>query len=92
MNLLQQDKQRKQAVTDLLRQTAGYFQKYGNQENAIAMEKLATDTENGKFAITVVGEFSAGKSTFLNALMKDRYLPSYSKETTATVNFLRSVK
>lgn len=92
MNLLQQDKQRKQAVTALLRQTAEYYQKYGNQENGIAMEKLATDTENGKFAITVVGEFSAGKSTFLNALMKDRYLPSFSKETTATVNFLRSVK
>jgi GTPase SAR1 family protein len=92
MNLLQQDKQRKQAVTALLRQTAEYYKKYGNQENSIAMEKLASDTANGKFAITVVGEFSAGKSTFLNALMKDRYLPSFSKETTATVNFLRSIK
>lgn len=41
------------------------------------------------FSIVVVGEFSAGKSTLLNALMGKRILPSFSNETTATVNFLR---
>ena len=41
------------------------------------------------FSIVTVGEFSAGKSTFLNALMHKAVLPSFSTETTATVNFLR---
>ena len=42
-----------------------------------------------EFSIVIVGEFSVGKSTFLNALMGEKILPSYSDETTATVTFLR---
>lgn len=45
--------------------------------------------EDGEFSIAVVGEFSAGKSTLLNALMGEKILPSFTDETTATVNFLR---
>lgn len=45
--------------------------------------------EEGEFSIAVVGEFSAGKSTLLNALMGEKILPSFTDETTATVNFLR---
>ena len=36
-----------------------------------------------------MGEFSSGKSTLLNALMGDKLLPSFSNETTATINFLK---
>lgn len=39
--------------------------------------------EKDEFSIVLVGEFSAGKSTFLNALMGERLLPSFSSETTA---------
>lgn len=55
-------------------------------------EMIAAQRENiekGEFSIAVVGEFSAGKSTFLNALMGEKILPSFTKETTATINFLR---
>lgn len=45
--------------------------------------------ESGEFSIAVVGEFSAGKSTLLNALMGEKILPSFTDETTATVNYLR---
>ena len=45
--------------------------------------------EKDEFSIVLVGEFSAGKSTFLNALMGERLLPSFSSETTATINYLR---
>ena len=47
------------------------------------------ELEEGEFSIAVVGEFSAGKSTLLNALMGEKILPSFTDETTATVNFLR---
>lgn len=93
MNHLAENNQRKQKVIDLLRETADYYKKCTDDDSkANTFSKLADATEKGKFAITVVGEFSAGKSTFLNALMLDRYLPSFTKETTATVNYLRSVK
>ena len=92
MDLLKQDQERKKAVMALLESTASYYDGLQESDKAEAFRKLKEDTANGKFSITVVGEFSAGKSTFLNALMKERYLPSFQEETTATVNFLRSVK
>ncbi|MEQ8198512.1 MAG: dynamin family protein, partial [Clostridiaceae bacterium] len=45
--------------------------------------------EDDEFSIVLVGEFSAGKSTFLNALIGERLLPSFTNETTATINYLR---
>lgn len=62
------------------------------QPVVLDLSDLKDITEKGNFSIVVVGEFSAGKSTFLNALMGQRFLPSESNETTATINCLRSVK
>ncbi|GHV50211.1 hypothetical protein FACS1894216_01980 [Synergistales bacterium] len=56
---------------------------------AEAFAKLIDDVKSGEYSIVLVGEFSAGKSTLLNALMRKRMLPSFNGETTATVNFLR---
>ncbi|WP_423798210.1 dynamin family protein [Neobacillus sp. SAB-20_R2A] len=42
--------------------------------------------------ITVVGEFSSGKSTFLNALIGMDVLPHAVSETTATVTYIHNVK
>lgn len=80
--------ERKKQVLQLL-ETATNFYKEDVQEKAGVFSKLYSDLENGEFSIVVVGEFSAGKSTLLNALMGNRILPSFSNETTATVNFLR---
>ncbi|CAG9606579.1 dynamin family protein [Pseudoneobacillus rhizosphaerae] len=44
-----------------------------------------------EFRITIVGEFSAGKSTFLNALMGEDVLPHALRETTASVTYIRNV-
>lgn len=46
---------------------------------------------NNRFEIVVVGEFSTGKSTFINALLQREILPSKVTPTTATVNFIRSI-
>lgn len=80
---------RKSQVLELLDTARNYYLQEENSENAEIFTKLYNDLENGEFSIVIVGEFSAGKSTLLNALMGNRILPSFSNETTATVNFLR---
>ena len=54
-----------------------------------------TDTEfeleNNEFRITIVGEFSSGKSTFLNAIIGQDILPRGVNETTATVTYIHNV-
>ena len=82
--------ERKGEILSLLDKTIEFYEKEEEMEkNKNVFEKLKQDLENGEFSIVVVGEFSAGKSTLLNALMKKRILPSFTNETTATVNFLR---
>lgn len=80
--------ERKNQVLDLLNEAAEYY-KNNDNEKVQVFEKLSEDLKNGEFNIVVVGEFSSGKSTLLNALMRKRILPSFTSETTATVNFLR---
>lgn len=88
-NYLQEYKERKQTVVDYINSTIDIVIKQGENESADNLKKLADNVEKGLFSIVLVGEFSAGKSTFLNALMGMRILPSFTSETTATVNFLR---
>lgn len=49
------------------------------------------ELETKEFRITVVGEFSSGKSTFLNALIGMDVLPHGVKETTAAVTYIHNV-
>ena len=81
----------KQSVIDLLDLVIDFYNNYSDSEKLSALESIKSSVENGTFSITVIGQFSAGKSTFLNALMGEKYLPSYTSETTATINFLESV-
>lgn len=81
--------ERKNKVLNLLGDTIEYLSQHENQENADSLLELKKNIENNLFSIVLIGEFSAGKSTFLNALMRKKILPSFSDETTATVNFLR---
>ena len=63
--------ERKGEILSLLDKTIGFYEKEeGMEKNKDVFEKLKQDLENGEFSIVVVGEFSAGKSTLLNALMK----------------------
>lgn len=80
--------ERKKQVLELLKKAEDFYNE-DDQEKAGIFAKLYSDLENGEFSIVVVGEFSAGKSTLLNALMGNKILPSFTNETTATVNFLR---
>lgn len=83
--------ERKANVLDLLKKAIQFYTNLNDEEKTSSLIDLASSVQNGKFSIVVVGQFSAGKSTFLNALMGEKYLPSFTTETTATINFLRSV-
>lgn len=90
MNLhLEQHKKRKETLLALLDRAKNYFTSIDEEQKASSVAQFTKALEEGDFSIVVVGEFSAGKSTFLNALMGDRYLPSFTSETTATINFLK---
>ncbi len=79
---------RKQNVIQCLLDAENFLKdEYPEKADKLAVQR--NNLEKGEFSISVVGEFSAGKSTFLNALMRERILPSFTKETTATINFLR---
>ena len=81
--------QRKENVLVFLDNSIQQLRNWEQLEEAVPLEKLRDNVAKGLFSIVLVGEFSAGKSTFLNAMMHKRILPSFSGETTATVNFLR---
>ena len=51
----------------------------------LILDKLKSDN----FKVLVVGEFSTGKSTFLNAILKQSILPTDVSETTATINIIK---
>lgn len=83
--------ERKNEILDLFSETIKFCLEIGNDNEKYILEERKRELEEDNFTIVVVGEFSAGKSTFLNSLMGERLLPALTKETTATVNFLRHI-
>ena len=80
----------KEDVVALLTESYEFYISQGMEKLAKSLQDNIDVILSGEFEVVVVGEFSSGKSTFLNALMREKYLPSYTKETTATINYLRN--
>lgn len=55
------------------------------------LEGLLQDLDDNEYRITVLGEFSSGKSTFLNAIIGQDILPHGVEETTAAVTYIHNV-
>lgn len=81
--------QKKNQVLALLKETQDFYQQDDNKKRAQVFAELGEKLRKGSFSIVIVGEFSTGKSTLLNALMGRKLLPAFTNEATATVNFLR---
>lgn len=56
--------------------------------NVKKLEDLLIYISENDFNLIVVGEFSRGKSMFVNAIIGRKLLPSSSNPTTATLNFI----
>lgn len=67
--------ERKEKIISLLQDTSDYLRESDKVADAESMLKLKEDVEKNLFSVVLVGEFSVGKSTFLNALMHRRILP-----------------
>lgn len=65
----QEFKNNKEEIIRLLEKSMKFCLSIEKTQTAEIFNKAIIDLENGEFSIVVVGEFSAGKSTFLNALM-----------------------
>ncbi len=81
--------EKKKAILKCLNEAEKFFTENNYVHGADVIADSINKLESGEFTIAVVGEFSSGKSTLLNALMGEKILPSFTDETTATVNFLR---
>ena len=55
-------------------------------------DDLVSRIQNNEFRITIVGEFSSGKSTLIDALIGKDILPHSTSETTATLTYIHSVE
>jgi GTPase Era involved in 16S rRNA processing len=55
------------------------------------LNAILDDFNSNEYRITVLGEFSSGKSTFLNAMIGRDILPHGVEETTATVTYIHNV-
>lgn len=53
------------------------------------LENLAQLVEQDTFKVLIVGQFSRGKSTLINALLGQEVLPAYATETTAIVTTVK---
>ncbi|MGK7378217.1 dynamin family protein [Planococcus sp. 1R117A] len=63
----------------------------GFTETAEYLKRKAGRLQNQEFTIALFGAFSAGKSSFSNALMGETVLPVSPNPTTATINRIRPV-
>lgn len=88
---LAQYEEKKVETNLLLNDILKFYNSNGYVAEATIIGDFIEMLNKEEFSIVIVGEFSVGKSTFLNALMGEKILPSYSDETTATVTFLRHV-
>lgn len=74
-------------TADMLRRSAQVIQDIpGLAGSACAMEQRAERLEKNRFTVALFGAFSAGKSSFANALMGDLILPVSPNPTTAAIN------
>lgn len=55
-------------------------------------ESINERIDHNEFRITIVGEFSSGKSTLLNALIGRDILPHSQSETTATLTYIHNIE
>lgn len=76
-------------LLDTLREIATEFRTLGNERAAKAIESVYTRGTRNRFSVAVVGEFSRGKSTFINRLLGREILPVGDLPTTALLTRIR---
>lgn len=73
-------------LADLLSQ---FNFKHKEVETSINVLKIIKESQSSPLLVVVLGEFSSGKSTFINALLKEQLLAMKVRPTTATITQLQ---
>lgn len=66
-------------------------EKYKKSLNEIAenIHQVYATANNKEFTIGIIGDFTVGKSTFVNAILGDRLLPVFANPTTAIITKIK---
>ena len=75
---------RRQKMSDFINQAKNIFASAGYQTEAF--DDVKGHLVNSKFKVLIIGEFKRGKSTFINALLGEKILPSAAKPCTAIIS------
>ena len=86
---LQRYQKNKQELTEILEETIRIFQEMGDDAKVQRLSEFKEKVQSDNFKVLVMGEFKRGKSTFINALLKEKVLPAYSKPCTAVINEIK---
>lgn len=79
---------KKSQLLDQLYKLQVVLREMGNNTDFKKVEDSIHQVKKEQFQIVVVGEFSRGKSTFINALLGKKLLPSSAKPTTTLLNII----
>lgn len=83
---LDQFSKKKNIILSVLHDIKDISQNINASELARQTDNLIANIQRNYFNVVVVGRFSRGKSTFINALLKKKILPSSNIPTTAVVS------
>ncbi|RHW39923.1 hypothetical protein D1B33_03495 [Lysinibacillus yapensis] len=86
MNYLQQFEETKSKTLKSLELAEKFVSDLGIEKIAQDLHLMRMTLSREQFEIIIAGEFSNGKSTFLNALLQEELLPSSNVPTTALIN------
>ncbi len=78
--------QRKERLTTSLQQLMSIIDELRMTDLALKIRADQKQLDDEKFILVVVGDFSRGKSTFVNAMLGRKLLPSSKKPTTTVIS------
>lgn len=82
-------KVKKDLLASLLSESAQTIEELSMSQFAGKLQQLSEKVSNDSFKIQIVGTFSNGKSTFINALLGENILPTRALPCTAVVNEIK---
>ena len=81
--------QRRLDMADMIRAVLPVAHAYGDEQREQDIRALLTRLASGRFQLAVIGQFSRGKTTLMNALLGDAYLPMGALPMTSVVTTVR---
>ena len=81
--------QRRLELADMIRAVLPVAHAYGDEQREQDIRALLTRLAAGRFQLAVIGQFSRGKTTLMNALLGNAYLPTGALPMTSVVTTVR---